>query len=248
MRFRAWWLPAAIIAAFLVADYARDLLALTAWFPGLYDRFPYWLPGGLVSSVQIAWSILVVVVLHRRGVGWALRELGCRQPVLGGVVFALIATGPLWLTFVLTMPLADDFDLPAVLYLSAISPLAEEIVYRALAFGQLRRLAAWPFWPAALVPSVLFGWGHLDGGEGLSQAIGIVAITGFGSLLFCWLYERWEYNLWVPFFLHVSMNLAWNTFNVGDSAFAGWLPTVLQVATMVVAVVLTLQRDRFRRA
>ena len=33
-----------------------------------------------------------------------------------------------------------------------------------------------------------------------------------------WFYERWGFNLWVPFFLHCLMNLAWNVFAVGESA------------------------------
>ncbi len=40
------------------------------------------------------------------------------------------------------------------------------------------------------------------------------------------------------------MNLAWNIFSVGESAFAGWLPTLMQVTTILVAIALTLGRDR----
>ncbi len=41
------------------------------------------------------------------------------------------------------------------------------------------------------------------------------------------------------------MNLSWQVFAVGDdSALAGWLPTALQLTTVVVAVLLTVYRQR----
>lgn len=62
-----------------------------------------------------------------------------------GLLFALAATLPLWVVFAITSPLAESFAVPEVFYLSVISPLAEEVVYRGFAFGQLRRLAGWSF-------------------------------------------------------------------------------------------------------
>jgi hypothetical protein len=40
------------------------------------------------------------------------------------------------------------------------------------------------------------------------------------------------------------MNLAWNIFPVGESAFAGWLPTTMQATTLIMAVALTIWKSR----
>ncbi len=63
-------------------------------------------------------------------------------------------------------------------------------------------------------------------------------------MLFAWLFQRWDYNLWVPFSLHALMNLTFQLFEVGETALAGWFPFALQAAVLVLAVLLTLWRRR----
>lgn len=88
-----------------------------------------------------------------------------------------------------------------------IAPFAEEALFRGYMFRQLYRRARWGFWFAALVPSVLFALVHVYQAEGGWELVGITAVTGLGSLVGCWLFMRWQDNLWAVFALHSLMNL-----------------------------------------
>jgi membrane protease YdiL (CAAX protease family) len=231
---------AVVLAVFIAADWMQEILSLFTPYKGLYQRYPFYVPAGLKSLLQCGVVLLAVSLLNRVSLGAAVGEVGLRRSPNVGLLFAAAATLPLWLVFAIVSPLAESFVVPEVFYLSVLSPLAEEVVYRGFAFGLLRRRAGWGFWPAALLPAAVFGWGHAEDAGDLGTGLAIFLLTGVGAVLFAWLYERWGFNLWVPVFLHLSMNLSWNVFDVGESAFAGWLPTVLQVTTMILAIVLTL--------
>jgi membrane protease YdiL (CAAX protease family) len=77
------------------------------------------------------------------------------------------------------------------------------------------------FWLSVLLPAFVFALGHLYEVHGFPDSLAIVAVTGFGSVWFGWLYVRWDYNLWVPIAVHVLMNSWWFIFNVSQNALAG---------------------------
>ena len=88
---------------------------------------------------------------------------------------------------------------PALLFLAGgvIAPVAEEVYFRGLVFGWLRR---WGFWPALLLSTALFSALHPAGtGLPLTQFI--------GGLVFAAAYEI-ERNLLVPILVHMLGNLA----------------------------------------
>lgn len=197
-----------------------------------------------ISVSQVVLVLMAMMLLHRYGVKKALNELGLSKPFAPAFSFALVATLPLWLVFAATMPLDAELSLNAVFYLSLVSPFAEEVLYRGFAFGQIRRRAGWGFWPTALLIAVIFGLGHLALNQDIEQAAGVFLITGIGGGLFSWVYEKWDYNLWVPISIHFLMNLAWNIFNVGESAYAGWLPTMMQISAVVMVILLVKNKHR----
>ena len=77
------------------------------------------------------------------------------------------------------------------------------------------------------------------------ELAGILAITGVGSLISCWLFMRWQYNLWVVVGLHCGMNLWWEVFAVDDTALGGWLANGARLLTIACAILLTIFKDRF---
>lgn len=198
-----------------------------------------------VVEVLLSW-LLVAAVLRlayenprKGGFAW----LGLTSSLLPALRVIGAAVMPAYVVFALTQPVNRavlGFD---VLYLAFIGPFAEEVVFRGAAFGLLRRLARWPFWAAAGVPAAVFGLGHANPFQlPLSlDAVMTFLITATGAIVFSWLYERWRFNLWVPFFLHAFLNFAWSLFRVGDGAFAGWLPLVMQVTTVTLAILLTIR-------
>ncbi len=254
---------AAILMSALVVLFTlkggRLLEMLPGWeaWSGVLRRIDPRAPNAVDALLQILLACLsVFVMLHlarddeavaRRG---TLDWLGlARSPV---AALRLVATAliPLYLVFAVTQPLARDIASAGVLYLAFIGPLAEEIVFRGVAFGLLRRMAGWPFWIAALLPAIVFGLGHANPFVAAPTIDDIMTftITASGAFIFSWLYERWHFNLWVPVFLHALMNFAWSLFRVGEGAFAGWLPTAMQVTSVTLAIFLTLRGTKHRQA
>ena len=199
--------------------------------------------GIILNLVEIAVVLATASLLLKSKLGESLRALGLRENLLKSLKPAAIAVIPLYAVFAFTMPLPQSWAFGGILYLAVISPIAEEIVFRGFVFGFLRRFG-WNFWFAAIIPALVFASLHLRADFDFSQAAGVFMITGIGALIFSWLYERWDNNLWVPIGVHVLMNLAWEIFNVGESAFAGWLPTTMQVTTLGVAILLTLNKEK----
>lgn len=199
----------------------------------------------MLSSWLLVFAVLQLVREGREDgeAKSALDWLGLAASPLPALQLVGLALIPGYLVFALTQPVNRDVVGLGVLYLAFIGPFAEEMVFRGVAFGLLRRIAGWRFRTAALVPALVFGLGHANpfhAGASLNEVM-TFAITATGAVIFSWLYERWNFNLWVPVLLHALMNFAWSLFRVGDGAFAGWLPLAMQITSMTLAILLTLR-------
>ncbi len=113
----------------------------------------------------------------------------------------------------------------------------EELYFRAFFFGQIFRKTRFGFITAIAIPSVIFASLHLYQGQGFSQLIGIFITTFIGSAWFAWLYVEWNYNLWIPVFLHLLMNFYWMLFSAGNDALGGWLSNIFRVITIACVMV-----------
>ena len=237
------WLAAGTVCAVLVALEA-GLLRSAPGYAALREAHPYYVGQSYRSLIEIVVAFAIAAALLRGMRFSALDALGLKAAPWTGLTAALVMVLPLYIVFALFFNVAEMVPME-VLYLAVISPSAEELVYRGFAFGLLRKVAGWGFWPAALLPATFFAWGHIDQASDILGIAMTVALTGVGAFLFAWLFEKWD-SLWVPLGLHIAMNFAWNLFAVGDGAFAGTLPTIMQVTTVVAAIVVTLLRPRIR--
>jgi hypothetical protein len=68
----------------------------------------------------------------------------------------------------------------------------------------------------------------------LSPAAEEIEFRGLGVRVLHW------QSLWYPFALHICMNLWWELFSVARSALGGWFPFALQLASIVLAILITL--------
>ena len=167
-----------------------------------------------------------------------------RKPIGRGLAFAAIATLPMLIAFALTSSVNPKMTFLTVGVLCFIAPFAEEVLFRGFLFRQLYRRARLGFWVSALLPSILFAAKHLYQSDDLMELLGIVAITGTGGIGFCWFFMKWRYNIWAVFGLHAVMNLWWEVFAVDDTALGGWLANGARLATVIVAVLLTIYKDK----
>ncbi len=78
-----------------------------------------------------------------------------------------------------------------------VAPLAEELMMRGFLYGKLRK-AKLPFWPAALIVSVMFGLAHGQWNVGID--------TFILSMVACYLRESTG-TIWPGFIIHMTKNL-----------------------------------------
>lgn len=183
---------------------------LARWGVGRWGLAP--LTGtALARLIDIAWMALIVSGCPR---GWAQMGLGrgsggpgLRRGLIWSAGFgALAALGWVGLHAAGVDPLrllhpnqAARPANPAMLFLVGgfIGPVAEEIYFRGLIFGYLRR---WGFWPALTLSTLIFTLLH-------AGAAGVPTPQIVGGVVFAAAYEI-EKRLLVPITIHVSGNLA----------------------------------------
>ena len=139
---------------------------------------------------------------------------------------------------------AHDYRVEHRMALDVVVSVGEEVLYRALLFGQLFRHARWGFVFAGLASAVFFGAGHLYQGSSWGSLAGIFLVTFMGGMWFSWLYVEYGYNLWVPMSYHFFMNLSWAVFEAGGNALGGVGPNIFRIATIALSIWLTIRHKR----
>ena len=236
---RTWYAGIACVI-FVICTYMGDLMRLA----GLRRFFHGWLFVGMFNILQILFCIGGIIAAHAARLRHALAELGLCARVGRAVAFSFIAALPMLAAFALTSPINAKMSFLSVGVGCFLAPFAEELLFRGYMFGQLYRRARWGFWLSALIPSALFALGHAYQAGGPLELTGIFAVTGLGGLLGCWLYLRWNGNLWIVFGLHCLMNLWWELFGVADTALGGWIANGARLLTVALAILLTIYKDR----
>jgi membrane protease YdiL (CAAX protease family) len=236
-RFRVAAIALAVFALAQPLNLLLRALELRRWLDWLVVL-------GIRNALEIALCFLGVWAAHRFGVARGARELGLCAPRRRALAFAFVACAPMLVAFALAFDVNPELNTLSVAVGCFVAPFAEEVLFRGYLFRQLDRRARLGFWPSALLPSLLFALGHLHQSNDPSELLGIVAITGSGGVAFCWMFTRWQDNLWVPFGLHAGMNLWWEVFAVDDGALGGWLANGARLTTAALAIAMTLCKDR----
>lgn len=214
----------------------------------LYDRVhlivaPLHLQRTLAVTVMhvIVCLPVVIVLLFLHGRKDFPRSLGLDGNFIKGIVFALISTLPLFISF----PVVGDFNggltWDKLVRSAFIAAFFEEVIFRGFIFGQLFRYCKIGFWWSVIIPSLLFGSIHLYQGSDPLSSLAAFGVTFIGGLFFSWIYVKWDFNLWCPVGLHFFMNMSWLLFTVeGNSVAAGGVVSnVFRILSVVVAIVLT---------
>lgn len=171
-------------------------------------------------------------------------NLGLYPPILKSFAIALIFTLPMFIGGYLLFEFNPTFSIQNLIAGSIVIGFIEELFFRGFLFGQLFKYTKLGFISSIIIGAIVFASGHLYQSQDSIELIGIFAITFMGAVLFAWLYVEWNFNLWVPIFLHSLMNLSWHIFEMDDTALGGILPNIFRGLTIFTAIVFTIRYKR----
>ena len=206
------------------------------WF---YEFIDQWGISHIMAYLIVGIPIFIgTLILHKKNKFF--RSLGLDKCLLlKGMVFSLLCTLPMFIGFVVLFDFNTDFSLNIFLISIIAAALFEETYFRGFLFGQIYRFTNWGFIPSVLIGAILFGLIHLYQGTDLNELTGIFLITFLGGVLYAWVYVEWNYNLWVPIFLHLFMNLSWGLFSVAENALGGTYANIFRLITIFLIIGLT---------
>lgn len=227
-----------IVIPFIFLENLQFFFTKLPFYNSLYKKFPYYVPETLVSLLQVIIPLIIVMLFLKAKFVNAIKFLGINREIIKGFTAALIITVPMSLLYFFGNGISGEPKL-SIAYLALISPFAEEVLFRGFAFGILHKELKLNWLLAAVFVGVFFGLGHVTLGYEILNTLPVFAITTLGSIFFSWLYIRWN-TLWVPVFVHSLMNFYWIVFSVADGAFGGVFPTIIQLATLVLGITITL--------
>ncbi len=173
-----------------------------------------------------------------------LAELGLAGSFPKGIGLAFLFALPMFLGGFLFFEWKRELEVENMIAATLCAGFFEELYFRGFLFGQLFRHTRLGFLPAVLLGAVIFALGHLHQSPHVNELVGIFAITFMGAFFFAWLYVEWNYNLWVPIWLHTFMNLAWYIFDMDQTALGNTYANVFRALTIALAIIFTIRYKR----
>ena len=188
----------------------------------------------IISGIPI---YIGVLILHRKKIFF--KSLGLDKSIIEGFIFSFICTLPMFIGFAVFLDFNTNISLNVILINIIAASFFEELFYRGFLFGQIFRFSRMGFILSVIVGAILFGLIHLSQGKDPGEWIGIFLITFLGGILFAWIYSEWKYNLWIPIFIHMLMNLSFELFSAGENALGGIYLNIFRTISIILIIVLT---------
>ncbi len=189
----------------------------------------------LLSSLPLCAGILLMHGSKNFASRW-----GLNKPVFKGMLVGLVCTLPMFIGFALVFKFNTNLYINEILIGVIAAGFFEELFFRAFLFGQLYRYTRLGFIPSVFLGALLFATIHLYQSHDVATLAGIFAITFLGAVLFAWAFIEWDYNIWVPVFLHGFMNLAWTLFSVSDNALGNMYGNIFRTLTIALIICVTI--------
>jgi membrane protease YdiL (CAAX protease family) len=171
-------------------------------------------------------------------------NLGLSKNILRGLILSIIFTLPMFIGGLIFYKFNKEIIISNLIAGTIFAGLFEELYFRGFLFGQIFRNTKLGFIPSIIIGALLFAAAHLYQSQNISTMTGIFITTFLGAIFFAWLFVEWDYNLWVPVFLHTLMNLSWNLFNISDNALGNINSNIFRGLTIAAAIILTILYKR----
>lgn len=173
-----------------------------------------------------------------------IKNLGLNLNFLKPFLITTLCSLPMILGGLIFFKFNKTISIPNLIAGTIVIGFVEELFFRGFLFGQIFKYTKFGFISSIVLSATIFGIGHLYQSQNLFELVGIFIVTFMGAILFAWLYVEWNYNLWVPIFLHALMNLAWHLFKMDETALGGVLPNIFRGLTIVSAILFTILYKR----
>jgi membrane protease YdiL (CAAX protease family) len=169
-----------------------------------------------------------------------LKSLGLQSNILRAFVIAGIFALPMFIGGAVFSKPERNIEIEDAVAGTICAGFFEELYFRGFFFGQLFKHTRLGFITSILLGAIVFASGHLYQSQNFSETIGIFAVTFMGSVFFAWLYTEWNYNLWVPIWLHTLMNASWMLFRMDDTALGNTTSNIFRGVTIALAIMFTI--------
>lgn len=221
----------------LVGHYAKDI---HAWLDGFIPiKIIRYVVTYLITGIPLYIGAVAIA-----GFGRVAASLGISGGLLRGLGLALLFTLPMLIPALFTFEPRADRDIDGLISGTLVAGFMEELYFRGFLFGLLFRNTRIGFVLSILFGALLFGAGHLYQSQDPLQLAGIFLVTSIGAVWFAWHYVEWGYNLWVPIFLHILMNLSWAIAGTTTNALGNVDANVFRFLTVIGSVVFTVWYKR----
>lgn len=213
---------------------------LRNWINGFFHQFG--VSHILTYSLSGMPLLIGSIVMHR----WkgSLSSLGLDKSIGKGFWFSLICTLPMLIGYAIVFDFNRNISTDEILVSAVAAGFFEELFFRGFLFGQLYRFSKLGFFPSVVIGALLFASMHLYQSNDAITLAGIFLVTFLGSLLFAWAYAEWNFNIWVPIFLHFFMNLFFELFSAGENALGGLYMNVFRALTILLVILTTVVYKR----
>ena len=226
-----------IILGFLAYKYSKFLYAYVIFGKEkwLAMETDFYISSTIMLATGIAIAIMCNWFLHKN---FQLHTLGLESDVLNGLFYGILFTIPMFLGFAYYFHGSFGIDGKIIYRDLVLAGFGEEFMYRGFLFGLLFYSAGWGFIPASLLAGIFFGMGHLYQAETMSDGISVFLFTALASVGFAWFYYVWN-SIWMLVFLHASMDIIWDMFNVDADVTGNLAVNIFRFATLGLVIIIT---------
>ncbi len=195
----------------------------------------------ILKYSQIALVFFVTFILLKK---LPFEALGLKKDLLKGLLYGFIFVLPMFIGYGIQNNFHAEFSISLFHKDIVLAGFFEEFTFRGFLFGILFYYCGWGFITAVLIPSVLFGMGHLYQAGDLAESISVFLFTALGGAGFAWLYMAWG-SLWMVIFLHGFMDLAWDMFSTQSGNVTGNLyANIFRFTTLGLAIYFTRKKAK----
>ncbi len=196
----------------------------------------------IIQTTGLLLPVLMVAVFNRFSFKKIMSDFGLANGFKEGLLYAAIFVLPMFIGNLIFSPIRSNIQYSDVYSLSIWPGFNEELIFRGILIGQLIKRAGWGFIPASLLSSFYFASGHLYQSHDILSAIQIFLVTASAGVGFALCFIEWSWNLWLPMFLHILMNLHTVFFDTGNNAALNLTGNIFRFTTIAFAIFFTIRR------